>query len=467
MKILTKLEVPGIILALLVCGAGARGALTFTTLLVFDGTNGASPKAALLEGRDGNLYGVASAGGTSNAGVIFRIAKDGSGYTNLHSFSGGLGGSEPSGSMAQDAQGDLYGTTYSGGAYNAGTVFRFRTDGSFTSLASLDVTNGANPDTALVQADDGSFYGGAMGGLYTNSTYHVSGYGSLFRISTNGEFSVPLVFGNTNGGYPRDMVRGIDGNFYGTTAWGGATIGTFSLGYGTVFRFSTNGTLTPLYSLNGGSDGGFAYGGVTLGPDGNFYGTAFQGGAYAQGTVYRVTPAGNFALRHAFTGTAGALPYAGLTLGSDGNFYGPTYGGGRGGVGTIFVIALDGSGADLHDFALGTEGGNPMAKLLQASDGNFYGVTSIGGPFNFGTLFRFSVPLAPVFQSITRTNGATTLSWSAVATQTYQIQSIGALGQTNWTNVGSPMVATGGTLSITDPATGAASTFYRAVLVGQ
>jgi uncharacterized repeat protein (TIGR03803 family) len=154
-------------------------------------------------------------------------------------------------------------------------------------------------------------------------------------------------------------------------------------------------------------------------------------------------------------------------LAPDGNFYGTTYSSGRGGVGTIFMVRQDGTGADLHDFVLGTEGGNPMAKLLQASDGNFYGVTSVGGPFNFGTLFRFSVPLAPVFQSIERTNGVTVLSWNAVATQTYQIQYLGALGQTNWANLGKPITATGDALSITDPGPGPASRFYRAVLMGQ
>ncbi len=450
-------------LAFLVGGAGARGGLVFSTLLVFDGTNGASPKAALLEGQDGHLYGVTTAGGMSNAGVIFRIAKDGSGYTNLHSFTGGLGGAEASGALAQDAQGNFYGTTSTGGANNAGTVFRF--DGSFTTLASLDVTNGANPDTALVRADDGSFYGGAVAGLYTNPTYHVSGYGALFRITTNGHFSVPLVFGNTNGAHPRDMVPGPDGNFYGTTAWGGDYVGTFSLGYGTVFRFATNGTLTPLYSLNGGSDGGFPYGGLTLGPDGNFYGTAFSGGTYAVGTAFRVTPGGSFTRLHTFTGAEGAEPYAPLTLGSDGNFYGTAYAGGRGSVGTIYMIRLDGSGAALHHFNAISEGGNPMAKLLQASDGNFYGVTSAGGPFNFGALFRLSVPLAPVFQSITRTNDLITLSWSAVATQAYQIQYIATLGQTNWSNLGSPKVSTGATLTITDSEV-RESRFYRAVVQG-
>ncbi len=465
MKLLRKGRIAGIVVALVAGGPDARAALTFTNILVFDGTNGAGPKAALIEGQDGLLYGVTSAGGTSNAGVVFRMAKDSSGYTNLYSFTGGVDGGEPSGALARDAHGNLYGTTYSGGEYNAGTVFRLGKDGSFTRLASLDVTNGAGPETALVEADDGSIYGAASTGPYTNSAFHASGYGSLFRVAANGDFSVPLVLGNTNGANPRDLVRGTDGNFYATTAWGGTSIQTFSLGYGTVFRFSTNGTLTSLYSLNGGSDGGFPYGGLALGPDGNFYGTTFSGGKYAVGTIYRITPGGSFTLLHTFSGSEGAEPYAGLTLGRDGNFFGTAYSGGRGAGGTIFVVGLDGSGADLHDFNIGTEGGNPMAKLLLASDGNFYGTTSLGGPFNCGTLFRFSVPFKPAFKSIGVTNGAVILSWSAVASQKYQIQFIGGLGQTNWTNLGSLIVATNGTLSTADAAPAAASRFYRAVLV--
>ncbi len=202
------------------------------------------------------------------------------------------------------------------------------------------------------------------------------------------------------------MVLGTDGNFYGTTSTGGAH------NVGSIFQITPAGVLTVLHSFSGGTAG--AYGntasganpaaGVIIGSDGNFYGTTLYGGAYLEGAVFKVTPAGVETLLHSFTGndgitgsTDGAWPVAGLVEGSDGNFYGTTVAGGayyR--EGTVFKVTPTGVEAVLHSFSgngaiTGSlDGVNPRAALIQASDGNFYGTTAIGGTYNGGMIFKMT-----------------------------------------------------------------------------
>ena len=179
-------------------------------------------------------------------------------------------------------------------------------------------------------------------------------YGTVFKFSTNGGFSILYSFtGEGDGAYPESaLVQGSDGNLYGTTSFARANI------YGgTVFRIATNGTLTNLYSFTGGTDGAYPNG-LVQASDGSFYGTTFFGGRYGNGTVFKITGGGMFTSLYSFTnGNDGAIPQAGLVRGSDGNFYGTTSSGGtNGGYGTVFEVGTNGTFTSLYSFTGGIAG---------------------------------------------------------------------------------------------------------------
>lgn len=447
------------------------GGITFTSLVSFNGTNGANPAAGLVQGADGNFYGTAQSGGASNSGTIFAISGDGSFFTNVYSFSGGTNGTAPVGGLVLGTDGNFYGTTYAGGASNVGTIFQISTNGVFRQLAQLSGTNGANPDVVLVQAADGSFYGGTKyGGPYPNATSGGTGYGTIFQVTTNGALTTPVLFAGTNGANPTALVLGEDGNFYGATTWGG-NISSFSLGFGTIFRLSPDGTFTNLYLFSGGNDGGFPLAGLVQGTDGNFYGSTEAGGPSSIGTVFRIAPDGQFQSLFAFLSSSmGSYPYAALIQASDGNFYGTTYLGGVGSGGqrgTIFEITPAGNETPLILFTGPTgayPGASPQSPLVQGTDGNFYGTTLKGGVYTNGTVFRLSLPLAPAFKSIARSGGTVTLVWSSAASQNYQLQYTTNLALGSWNNVGSAVIATNGSMTGADPAATDPQRFYRVMV---
>ena len=156
-----------------------------------------------------------------------------------------------------------------------------------------------------------------------------------------------------------ELVEGGDGNFYGTTFWGGTNGGN-----GTIFRISTNGILTSLHSFRGGIDGANPQAGLAQGRDGNFYGTTFYGGMGSNGTVFKISADGSFSGLYVFTGgDDGGNPEAGLVQGSDGTFYGTTFSGGTNGYGTVFKISANGSFRSLYSFN-GGDDGNGLQKCL-------------------------------------------------------------------------------------------------------
>ena len=205
-------------------------------------------------------------------------------------------------------------------------------------------------------------------------------------------FTTLANFDETNGSDPTSaLVQGSDGNFYGTTGAGG------NYDDGTVFKMTPAGTLTTLYSFQGGSDGAYPFAGLVQGMDGNFYGTTYRGGNPACsgqgcGSVFMITPSGTLTTLHRFDDLDGQAPRGGLMQASDGNFYGTTeWGGGPrwcnengwDGCGTVFRITPSGTLTTLHNFDL-TDGESPVSALIQASDGNLYGTTWAGGSAGFG-----------------------------------------------------------------------------------
>ena len=259
-------------------------------------------------------------------------------------------------------------------------------------------------------------------------------------------------------------MLGKDGNFYGTTTWGGQGVsGTFP-GYGAVFKMTPDGTLTNIYLFTGSGDGGFIYAGLVQGSDGYLYGGAFSGGSQGYGTLFKVSTNGSYVPLHTFSYFDSGSPYGGMTEGSDGNFYGTTYGE-YAGLGSIFSVTPGGAFTNLVLFN-GANGARPDGVLVQGPDGNFYGTTSQGGANGLGTVFQLSVPLPPVITALTLTNGTVSLTWSAVAGQTYQVQFSADLTQTNWSAMTKSVVATSGIMSATDfdGIASFAQRFYRVVL---
>ena len=341
--------------------------------------------------------------------VAFVIAAPAQILTTLHTFAGYPNdGYLPSGLM-QGSDGNFYGTTLWGGANGecsdpaggCGAVFKLTPGGTLTILHSFcsqpNCADGAAPEGALLQTTDGNFYGTtAAGGASGNcSGVYVNGCGTIFKITPSGTLTTLYSFcpqtGCADGTTPdAGLVQAADGNFYGTTEWGGA------YGDGTVFKLTPAGTLTTLHAFNG-NDGYSPGGGLVQASDGNFYGTTVEGGANGSGTVFRITPSGTLTTLYSFCSqtncTDGYFP-SGLVQANDGNLHGTTEYGGTNdscnGIrcGTVFKITLGGMLTTLHSFD-GTDGFDPD-WLVQAHDGNFYGTTFQGGANNLGTIFELT-----------------------------------------------------------------------------
>jgi uncharacterized repeat protein (TIGR03803 family) len=362
-----------------VTSVGIACVSNFTLLYSFAGGpgDGADPYHCLIQASDGDFYGTTLDGGASNGGTIFETTSSGT-ETLFYSFA-----SMPWACLIQGSDGNFYGTTASGGSSGRGTVFKITPSGTETVVFSFPAGS-SEPYTGLIQGGDGNFYG-------TTGANGTSDDGTVFKITAGGTETVLHTFAKTgtDGQIPyAGLIQGSDGNFYGTTYFGGSN------GFGTVFKVTPSGTETVLYSFAGGSDGEHPYAGVIQGSDGNFYGTTYQGGASGYGTVFKVTPSGTETVLHSFAGGSsdGANPEAGLTQGSDGNFYGNTYLGGAGNLGTVFELAASGTETVLHTFVGGSsDGANPSANLVQGSDGNLYGSTGAGGTSNDGTFFKVTL----------------------------------------------------------------------------
>ncbi len=338
----------------LVAAASMASAQTFTQLHNFDGTDGANPNAALVQATDGNLYGTTATGG-ANSCIILEVN-------------------------------------------GCGTVFKITPSGTLTTLHSFDFTDGAGPN-ALIQATDGNFYGiTEEGGANTtcNSDY---GCGTIFKITPSGTVTTLYNFCSQSdcpdGEWPlAGLVQATDGNLYGTTS-GGANAA------GTVFKITSSGTLTTLYrfcSQSGCTDGTVPSGTLVQATDGNLYGTTGADGANGRGgTVFRITPRGTLTTLYSFCsqdGCAdGSVPNA-LIQATGGNFYSTTYLGGAYDYGTVFKITPRGTLTTLYSFCSQSgcpDGRLPSVGLMQATDGNFYGTTPLRGIHSQGgTVFKIT-----------------------------------------------------------------------------
>jgi uncharacterized repeat protein (TIGR03803 family) len=358
--------------------------------------DGKEPLSGVVLGTDGNFYGTASAGGASGDGTVFQITSSGV-LTTLHSFNG-TDGMSPAAQLTQGTDGEFYGSTQDGGMNRGdGTIFKITSEGSLLTIATFYDSNkqGSNPFSALVQGDDGDFYG-------LTPKRELRCCGAFFKVTPGGTLTT-LALMETVGKYPYDPpVLAADGNFYAVTS-GGQRAGTF-------FQATASGSLTLLYSF--GSDGRDPIGGLVQATDGNFYGTTYgSSGCKGEGLIQ---------------------------------------------CGTILELTSDGSSTLLHNFDI-TDGSHPVGGLIQATDGNFYGTTTTGGTDNDGTIFSLATGLGPFVKSLptagavgkavtilgTNLTGTTTVSFNGTAA------TFTASGSAINTTV--PAGATTGTIKVTTP----------------
>jgi uncharacterized repeat protein (TIGR03803 family) len=291
----------------------------WVTEVINNGTvciDGANPAGPLAQASDGNFYGVTSAGGINgSAGTVFAITPAGE-LTTLYNFCfviedyTCMDGGGPQGGLVLGHDGNLYGTTYSGGPNGGGAIFKITLGGVLKVLNSLSNTYGDGSTSWLTQGTDGNFYGIPNAGGNEAWPY---GCGSIFRIAPDGAMVFLHEFDDTDGSGPGcALAQSTDGNFYGTTFAGGA------YGAGTVFKITPTGAFMSLYNFcpeSGCADGSNPQN-VQLIQDtsGSFYGATSTGGTHdcngyggGCGTIFKITPSGEETVVHDFDGTGGEI----------------------------------------------------------------------------------------------------------------------------------------------------------------
>lgn len=360
----------------------------------FAGTDGKNPRGALVQAHDGSFYGATYSGGDHNTGTIFKVTTDYE-FVTLHSF-GAFGaindnadGGRPNAALVEGPDGNLYGTTAEGGAFGDGTIFRVTPDGQFTTVFTFSdkgTHTGRNVLNPLIVGRDGALYGTAYDG-------GGQGLGTVFRVSLDGSsYAVLANLDTRTGSSPLGaLVEGPDGALYGTTyEWG-------TNNNGTVFKVGEDGSgfavlhVFGAFGSNSVNGGGRPGAGLAVGPDGALYGTTSGGGTGGYGTVFRVTPdGGSFSvLRHfAYGDGNGRQPEAALIPSGDGAFYGTTDTGGATGNGTVFRVTPDGQFSTLASLDKSTSGDTVPSNVILAQNGQLFGLAGAGGANNGGTIFE-------------------------------------------------------------------------------
>ncbi len=378
-------------------------AQVFTTLVNFDGgANGGFPYGGLAQGFDGNLYGT-TASNTGVTGTVFKMTPEGA-LTTIHNFSLSDGGSSQAG-LALGTDGNFYGTTIAGG--QAGTIFKITPQGSLTTIYEFCVNSfcpdGATPKGRLALADDGNFYGSTVYGGDYQCGFDSGGCGTVFQLTPTATETALHVFEMTDGFWPVDgLTQSTNGDLYGVTPEGG------SLNGGTAFKFTTQGQFKTIHSFDAScSIACFPNPDLVQAASGTFWGTTIDGGPQSAGTIYKMSQSGKVKTVYDFCTspgcTDGGAPYMGLVLGTDNAFYGMTSGEHFGfscnnSCATIFKITSKSVLTTLYTFT--TE--LPIyGELFQATNGSFYGMTTEGGQYGPGTVFKLDVGLKPFVRLVT------------------------------------------------------------------
>lgn len=386
----------GLALSILAPVPRARAAAKETVLYAFrGGTDGSLPVAGLIFDQAGNLYGTTASGGASNAGTVFELSCSGTRWnkTVLYNFTGGSDGGSPLASLIFDGAGNLYGTASQGGTasqYSSGVAFEISPNSGVwleTVIHTFKGPSGGDgtfPTAALTFDSAGNLWGTAAGNAYGGAV-------AFGLAHSNGSWTENVFVLGPSSNPLAGLAFDKSGRLYGTTELGFNT-------FGSVYELShsqTGWSVTTLYHFTGGSDGSSpAYGNLISDKAGNLYGTTQFGGAYGYGVVFTVSGTQGHAetVLYNFTGGSdGAYPLSGVIFDSAGNLYGTTEQGGTAGYGAVFKLT-PGTGGQwsesvLHSFAGGKDGAYPVAGLLQDHQGRLYGTTQYGGANNGGVVY--------------------------------------------------------------------------------
>jgi uncharacterized repeat protein (TIGR03803 family) len=371
------------VLILLLLLVGTSLAQTVNVLYNFDGTAGSNPlNITLTQGRDGQLYGTTVYGGTSNLGAIFKVTPSGH-ATALHSFNG-TDGSYVWAGLTLGSDGNFYGTTLQGGTTGYGVLFRITPTGTLTVLHNFanNGIDGTLPVSSPILASDGNLYGATQNGGPSNA-------GTIYRFTPAGVLTTIYVLTRTSGSFSAfSPTQGSDGNLYVATLYGGSN------DCGTLLQISTAGVLSKSYSFDCAANGANPSGSLFQGSDGNFYGATYNGGQYSMGVLFKLSPDFAYTVLHNFgaTFTEGTNASGGVMQATDGNFYGLDYLGSNYGDGTIYNYSLSGTFNTLYDW---TSNVGSQGQFSQHTNGTLYGVTYQGGTNNLGTVFSLTVGARP------------------------------------------------------------------------
>ena len=446
-----------LLIAFCLCGviaghAQSQPAAVAVTHYFTNNPDGATPYTSLILGTDNSIYGCTSAGGTNDAGTVFKMNPDGSGYSVLYHFFPSENGAgfplELGPFVLRGRDGVLYGGTQDGSTYKDGVLFKLNTDGSGYAILH-NFTD--NVPSSLLQIDDGSLCGAGLQGIFKIDT-DGGNYSMLhaFNISVDGRFA----YGQ--------LIQGTDGFLYGTAEAGGSN------SLGTVFKLDTGGTnFTVLHTFGATNDGAKPYGGLIPGDNGALYGATSAGGTNGAGTVYRLNPdGGGYQILHHFqTNSAdGKNPFSQLTRGLNNLFYGTCVHGGATGNGTVYEIGTDGSGYQtVWSFPeSGTNGVFPYGGLvrgLSSGDvGTLYGMNEAGGRGSWGAVYALVVnaPLT-ITPALTTEGSNPVVLWPAWAVG-YQVQTTTNLTNGAWTTVSNGVPVTG--IQLTNVPSGS---YYRLI----
>ena len=367
-----------------------------------------SCQAGLTLGSDGNFYGACSAGGTFGYGLLYKLTPAGT-FTDLHEFNIATGdGGGPFTPPIQAQDGNFYGTTSRGGTNDTGTVYKMTPGGTVSILHSFTNTTGdGTSPLALVQGKDGNLYGSS----YSGGT---GSHGVIFKISTKGKLTVIHSFVGTDGSAPvAAMIQATDGLFYGTTFQGGTS------NNGVVFKMAAGGKYTLFHNFAEPTDGSYSYTAMVQATDGNFYGTTNKY-LQLTDAIYKLTSKGVFSIVHQFDGTGSTLGTGlanGLVQNTNGVFYGATNASipGVSGNGTLYTLDI---GAKPFAKLAATSGlvGDSIGIFGQGFDGStvvkFDGVLASGVVHEGTAYITATIPAGALTGAVTVTTGATTLTGS-------------------------------------------------------
>jgi len=404
-----------LLLALTVALTESVQAQTYRVIYNFTGgADGGFPEAGLTMDRAGNFYGTTVYGGEGcpngeppGCGTLFKLAHRGSGWVlaTIYRFQGGSDGANPHAQVVIGPDGSLYGTTYLGGTgcdgYGCGTVFKLSPGPNATGSWKETVLyrfngspDGANPNAAVAFDQARNLYGTTgNGGVY--------GTGSVFKLTpSDGGWTESVLYSFNNGNDGAYPIAGVvfdqGGNLYGTTAFGGGSVGCLS-GCGTAYQLTPSGSdwiEKVLYRFQGGSDGGYVYAGLIFDGSGNLYGATGFLGSGNGGTVFELTPSGGgwtFNLLYSFTGQSG--PWDSLVRDTAGNFYGTTGSDGLYQAGSVFRLTLSNGGwteTDLYSFTGSSDGGDPFSGVILDANGHLYGTAVDRGGYGYGVVWEIT-----------------------------------------------------------------------------